>query len=561
MPKLANIFRPKIQAIVVDGGAVPVPPASAGANDAGAATTGEAAGDVRVELKLETPQEGELQRSEESKALHRLLVNTSRKIDDLDVLKSALDDMVLPFRGAMRALDQERVLTSSLSRQLGENVAVCDKLRDELQHAENKARQLETEAENLRTALDQARESSSAMENARALLSDEIKKRDAKIAAIEQALEHEALQRRGLSDSWRTMQERTERAEKRAAELQDALGAALQKCESLKHEKRSLWRSAEQAREEAERVNRRLAEGEGALGAIRAELGKVEARYAEICDERNRLADAADELGQQQQAERQRFDGRIEALESRVAAADRLVAEMRHRLIERTEEARAFICKAAEATIARATAERRLAALEVSQGLRDRISDDSAESRTALSEYLRALNLKSREMALAGAAEKLAALTERKGYSTNDSRTKRSDGDTREEESAAGLESGRLRRTEIEKALEITRQADARLASEVASLTSGLLDVVGVSGRPKAAMPDAADRQSVSARKRSKTEPLNPGSAESERPGIERPEERTLTVTGHTGALAYEAGLVARLRRPSEEDDPARSVA
>ncbi len=231
---------------------------------------------------------------------------------------------------------------------------------------------------------------------------------------------------------------------------------------------------------------------------------------------------------------------------------------MRQRLIERTEEARAFICKAAEATIARATAERRLAALEVSQGSRERVHDDSAESRTALSEYLRALNLKSREMALASAAEKLAALTERRGHSTNDSQTRRSVADKRVEGVTAGLDSDRLRRTEIEKALEIAREADARLESDVASLTSGLLDVVGVSGRPKAAVVDS-DRRPAPARERSKTESPKAELSRSERPGTERTKERIQT--GHTGALAYEAGLVAQMRQPAEEGDPARSVA
>ncbi len=290
MPKLANIFRPKIQEVVDGGVVVPMPLQPPRVIDAGRATTSEGAGDDRAAHNLETLLEGEVHRSEESKALHKLLINTSRKIDDLDALKSALDDMVLPFRGAMRALDQERILASNLSSQLNEKAAVCDKLRDELQCAEDKTRKLETEAENLRNALDQARESGYALENTRALLSDEIKRRDGKIAVLERAREQEALQRRSLGESWRTMQEQTKRAEERVAELQEALAIALQKCDSLKQEKRSLWRSSEQAREEAERVSRRLADGEGALTAIRVELGKVEARHAEICGERNRAS-------------------------------------------------------------------------------------------------------------------------------------------------------------------------------------------------------------------------------------------------------------------------------
>ncbi len=515
-----------------------MPRASLKASGAGIPAAGGAAGDDSPARNLPTPPEAWVRRSEESEALHRLLVDTSRKIDDLDAVKSALDDMVLPFRGAMRALDQERALSANLSRQLGEKAAAYDKLRDELQHAENKTRVLETETEGLRDALDQARVSGYAMESARALLSDEIKRRDEKIAALERQLVQEVHQRRSLCEGFRTMQEQAFQAETRITELQDALGEAGQACEALKHDKRSLWRSAELARDDAERMGRRVAEGEAMLSAIRVELGKVEARHVEVCAERNRLADAVDDLREQQEAGRQRLSGRIEALEARAAAADQQVAEMRQRLIERTEEARAFICKAAEATIARASAERRLAALQVSQGVRGQGDDDPTETRTALSEFLRALNLRSREMALAGSAEKLAALTERKRSLAADSQSQRAGAGKGIEDVMAALPGDRQQRGEIEDALEAARKANARLESEVASLRSGLEDAAGAAASPNRVMPDKVA-----------TKP----------PQIASPKPRS--GTAHGGALAYEAGLVAQLRRHPEEDDPARSVA
>jgi chromosome segregation ATPase len=534
MSKLVDISRPGVQETGDDGVvvAMPLPPARTnGAGQlAGQVTTGEGASDGGVARHLDARVEVELQRSEESEALHRLLVDTRRKIDNLDALKTALDDMALPFRGAMRALDQERALSSDLARQLSEKAAACDKLRDELQHAENKVRLQESETESLRDALDKARESSYALESVRMLLSDEVKRRDAKIEALERQLDEEALQRRGLNENYRTLQEQALQAGRRITELQDALVEAGAKCETLKQDKRSLWHSAELARAEAERVNRRLMEGEGALRAIRLELGKVEARHAEICAERNRLADMADEFREQQQAERQQFNGRIGALETRIAAADRQVAELRHRLIERTEEARAYICKTAEATMARASAERRLAALQVSHGLGGTDAEDPVEARTALSEYLRALNLKSREMALASAAEKMADLGARKGPLKTDSESLRTGANKRAEDLAAGFQNDHPRRAEIEKALDAARQANARLESEVASLRSELRDPGG------------------------KTEP-----SKAEPVATERAKSRTMATPD--GGLGYQEGLVAQLLRSAKKDDPGRSVA
>jgi crescentin len=473
--------------------------------------------------KTDKPDKTEVRRSNESEALHRLLVDTRRKFDDLDALKGTLDEMVLPFRGAMRALDEERALSAQLSRQLNDRAVAYDKLRDELQHVENKARWLAAEAENLRETLDRARETGHATENARLLLAEEIKRRDATIAALERQLEEEALQRRGFGENCRALQEQTFQAERRVSELNDTLVEAERRCETLKQDKRALWRAAEQAREGVERLQRRLAEGEGELTAMRTELIKLEGRRAEACAERNRLADAVDELRAQHRAEQQSFNERIEALDARAAAAERQMTEMRRRLIERTEEARAFVCKAAEATMARATAERRLASLQVARGVGGRNDDDPTETRTALSEYLRALNLKSREMALASAAEKMALLGERKEQATPPRRTSHAEADNQVENLVAAFQDERSRPRDIEKTLDAARQADARLAREVADL-SGELDT-GLDARFRNGAPAALARAN----------------------GRSAPTQR--------GALGYEAGLVARLRRPARDDD------
>ena len=519
------------------------------ANVAAAALPVEVAADYGAAHHHEIGQGAVLHRSEESETLHRLLVDTSRKIENLDALKNALDDMVLPFRGAMRALDQERALSANLSRQLGEKAAAYDKLRDELQHVGNKGRVLESETETLRDALEQARESAYAMASEQAAQRDEIKRRDQKIAALERLLQQEAQQRRAFAESVHALQEQAFQAEARNSELQDAVVDAGKKCEALKEDKRSLWRTAEQAREEAERLGRRVAEGDAMLSAMRIELGKVEARHIEACAERDRLADAVDNLRDAQQAERQRANGRVEALEARAAAADRLVAEMRQRLIDRTEEARAFICKAAEATMARATAERRLAALQVSHGVRGQDDEDPTETRTALSEFLRALNLRSREMALAGSAEKLAALTDRNRNLAGDGESARADAGKGLNDSIAASADDRRQRGEIEGALEAARKANARLEREVASLRSGLGKVAAGAALRRPASAGASGAQADRA--------AEPSRAET----VKREAPKRFTGAAPSGSLAYEAGLVAQLRLPREEDDAARSVA
>ncbi len=87
----------------------------------------------------------------------------------------------------------------------------------------------------------------------------------------------------------------------------------------------------------------------------------METSFAEAYSERGRLAAALDEAKEQHQAERNSLNMRLDALQSRAATPERLLAEARQDLIARTEEVRAFDRKAVEATVAPNNSEKRLA--------------------------------------------------------------------------------------------------------------------------------------------------------------------------------------------------------
>src|SRR6185312_10124668 len=57
---------------------------------------------------------------EENEALRNLLSDTGRKIGELDDLKSAFDKLVTPFNATLRALEQEKSQTLSLTNMLAE---------------------------------------------------------------------------------------------------------------------------------------------------------------------------------------------------------------------------------------------------------------------------------------------------------------------------------------------------------------------------------------------------------------------------------------------------------
>ncbi len=413
---------------------------------------------------------------EENEVLRNLLTDTGRKINELDDLKEAFDKLVAPFNSTLRALEQEKSQTLSLSGMLAEARAAYETLRTEFYQVDRKATSLEAEVDRLREDLELSRETNRGLESSRLELSDDINARRAQLAELERQLTQETTQRRALSEARRGLQEQFDTAEKRIVQLEGELAAAREKLALLEDEKRSLQIAVDQSLNETARLTRRLTESENTLTATRAQLGKVEASFAEAYAERGRLGAALDEAKEQHQAERNSLNMRLDALQSRAATAERLLSEARQNLIARTEEVRAFDRKSVEATIARNNSDKRLAQIEASHEGRERQIKDHEQARIALTERNSALTktLKVRETTLARAEEKIASLTERNGHLEADIQVSRTNIEKRVEDLNSALQRERMERAVVEGALEAARKDNSRLQSEVAALRSTL---------------------------------------------------------------------------------------
>jgi crescentin len=427
-------------------------------------------------ISIESPSDVGSRMGEENEVLRNLLTDTGRKISELDDLKEAFDKLVAPFNSTLRALEQEKSQTLSLSGMLAEARTAYETLRTEYYQIEKKATAIEAEAEKLRDDLELSRESSRALESARLALTDEVNARHAQINELDRQLTHETTQRRTVSEARRALQDQYDIAEKRIIVLEGELAAAREKLALLEDEKRSLQIAIDHALNETARLTRRLTESENTLTATRAQLGKVEASFAEAYAERGRLGAALDEAKEQHQAERNSLNMRLDALQSRAATAERLLSEARQNLISRTEEVRAFDRKSVEATIARNNSDKRLVQIEAVHEARERQIKDHEQARTALTERNNALTktLKVRETALARAEEKIAALTERNGHLEADIQVSRTNIEKRVEDLNSALQRERMERAVVEGALEAARKDNSRVQSEVAALRSTL---------------------------------------------------------------------------------------
>jgi crescentin len=413
---------------------------------------------------------------EQNEALRNLLSDTGRKIGELDDLKDAFEKIVAPFNNTLRALEQEKSQSLSLSSMLAEARNGYDTLRTEFYQVEKKAVALESEVEKLREDLELAREASRGLESARLELTDELNARNAQLTEIERQLAQESAQRRTLTETHRILEEQHDIVEKRNIEIDSELAGSREKLALMEDEKRSLQVAVDSALNEASRLTRRLTESENNLTATRAQLGKVETNFAEAYAERGRLAAALSEAKEQHQTDHNNLNMRLDALQSRAATSERLLGEARQNLIARTEEVRAFDRKAVEATIGRNNAEKRLAQMESSHEARERLIKDLEQSRATLAERATALTktLKSRETALARAEEKIAALTDRNGHLEADIQVARTNIEKRVEDLSSALQREQMERAVIEGALEAARKDNSRLQSEVAALRSAL---------------------------------------------------------------------------------------
>src|SRR5215813_12703376 len=180
----------------------------------------------------------------------------------------------------------------------------------------------------------------------------------AEIANLESQLAQEAANGRALGEANQILVDHANSADKRIVELQSDTAQTREKLLLLENDKRSLQTALDQTLAEASRLSRRLTESENALTAARARLEQMDISFAAAENERVTLATARDEANERHQSETYALNLRLEALRSRAATAELLLAEVRQTLGARTEDIRVLERKVVEANIARTNTEK-----------------------------------------------------------------------------------------------------------------------------------------------------------------------------------------------------------
>lgn len=408
---------------------------------------------------------------EDNETLRNLLIDTDRRIGALDDLKEAFRNLVEPIGAALRALEQEKTENFGLRNVLSELRTSYDGLRGNYGALEKRAAELENAGEELRRQLTLAQQTARGLEAEKAELASEIVAARSEIANLESQLAQEAANARALSEANQILVDHANSADKRIVELQSDTAQTREKLLLLENDKRSLQTALDQTLAENSRLSRRLTESENALTAARARLEQMDISLAAAENERATLASARDEANERHQSETYALNLRLEALRSRAATAEQLLAEVRQTLVARTEDIRVLERKVVEANIARSNTEKTVERLTAARDALDGKTRELEQARASLMERANNLAdaLKARETSLAHAEEKIKALAERVAEMEAEAASYRTKAERRIDELSASLQRERVELAVAQGALETTRRDYARLQREILS--------------------------------------------------------------------------------------------
>src|SRR5262245_48407713 len=406
---------------------------------------------------------------EDNETLRNLLIDTDRRIGALDDLKAAFRDLVEPIGAALHALEQEKTENFGLRNALAELRTSHESLRSDYGALEKRATELTNAGEELRRDLGLAQQTVRGLEADKAHLASEIVATRAEIANLESQLAQEAANSRALSEANQILVDHANSADKRIVELQSEGALMREKLLLLENDKRSLQTALDQTLAETSRLSRRLTESENALTAARARLEQMDISLAATENERVTLATARDEANERHQSEAYAMNLRLEALRSRAATAEKLLAEVRQTLAARTEDIRVLERKVVEASIARNTTDKVVERLTTARDALDGKVRELDQGRASLTDRANILaeTLKARETSLAHAEQQTKSLPDRIAEIEVDAGAYRAKTERRIDEHNGSLQRQRVEVAVAQGALETTRRDYARLQRDM----------------------------------------------------------------------------------------------
>jgi chromosome segregation ATPase len=408
---------------------------------------------------------------EDNEVLRNLLIDTGHQFNALDDLKETFGKLVEPLNNLMSALEREKSDNAGLRGALTASRASLETLRTEFQILEEKSSEMEDFSQRFKRDLLSAQQTAGDLEGDKVRLGGELAAARVALANLEKQLGEEASRVRALGDEKQLLLERTTTAEKRLVEFESETALSRERLSLLENEKNSLQVALDQTLSEASRTSRRLAEAETIVSDTRARLEQMEGSLAAVEDERKRLAAACDEANERRQSEVYGLTVKLDAMRSRSATAEKLLAEMRQNLVARGEEIRITEAKLVEATVGRNGAHKKAEQLSTVTEAQDRQIKKLEQAHLAVTERYKVLSetVRARESSLAHAQEKIKSLTDRMEHLRSDAAANQAKAEKVIGEFTAAIERERAERVVAQGALETTRESYDQIQRQIST--------------------------------------------------------------------------------------------
>jgi crescentin len=408
----------------------------------------------------------------DNEALRNLLLNASNKINELDAIKDAVTQLAEPVAKALAAYETEKSERVGLQTVLNNTRTAYGKLRNEMADIEKRHAASQSECLLLRQELISTQDLLKAAETTKAEIAIDVAARRAQIGELESRLAQEGGDNKVLRGENQRLDDRLVAAEKRIVVLESDLSSTRQRLLVTEDEKRALQASLDKSITDAARLARKLAETETSLTTVNGRLRNVEANFAELTTERGRLANALEETKERREHERNSQRIRLDALQARVGATEKLLGEAREHLLAKADEIRDYDRRIGEMALARDTVQAQVAELTADKLRRESEYEELCQTHTTLKErssaLARAFNAKDVELTRSG--EAVNALTQRIVALENEMKARQQTAEKALEDLTAALRREQHERAVAEGALDTGRKDFARVMREVMAL-------------------------------------------------------------------------------------------
>jgi|HubBroStandDraft_2_1064218.scaffolds.fasta_scaffold03670_4 chromosome segregation ATPase len=232
------------------------------------------------------------------------------------------------------------------------------------------------------------------------------------LAALRQLITVKTTAAKMLNERIRKLTAEGTAKDKRIAELEDHLLSAREDLAHSDNKNHSLQASLDLTLGESARLSGRVWDTGVEADALKAQVESAKSALRTVETERDRLTAAAQEAKELRRVEADFLNSQIEAMATRAATAQDMLAEVRRSLAARTEESKESLHKAMEAALLRNAADETLREVRASLQAKEFEVRELERSRAALMAQVGALleAFEARAAALAAAEDKAKSL-------------------------------------------------------------------------------------------------------------------------------------------------------